>query len=506
VEILSAFRDILGEGNVLTDVATLSEAQTTTFTTKQNIIAIIKPANCKEIQQCVKIANLYKIPIYPISCGKNWGLGSRVPVEDNSIILDLSRLNQIIEYNEKLAYITVEPGVTFRQVYNFLREQKSKLFVSVIGGSPEASLIGNTLERGDGTGPYGDRLDNVCGLEIILPTGECIHTGFGRFANAKATNVSRWGVGPYFDGIFTQSNLGIVTKMTMWLMPIPEYFQTFTCVLEDSNHLPEFLDTIQALVLRGVIKNNSCYLWNSYKGLARKGRYPWKMMGGKTPLLLKELQYSEPWFACGALYSASEEQGIAEKNLIKQALEGKAEVIHFTEGNSQTFTEELFLGVPTEANVKSTYWRKRNNATSSLNPDKDNCGVIWLCPVFPFDGNQIFKAMEMIDHTIKSYQFEPNIGFSCTSGRSIHTFVAIMFDRNVPGEDKRGMECHNKLLDLLEKDGYIPYRLGIQSMNSLQPPIDDYMKLVSTIKQGLDPNNIISPGRYDFRKYWSTKN
>ena len=86
---------------------------------------------------------------------------------------------------------------------------------------------------------------------MVLPTGECIHTGFGRFANAKTTNVNRWGVGPYLDGIFTQSNLGIVTKMTMWLVPLPKYFQTFNCIVKDTSLLERLLQEIQILVMQG---------------------------------------------------------------------------------------------------------------------------------------------------------------------------------------------------------------------------------------------------------------
>jgi 4-cresol dehydrogenase (hydroxylating) len=78
-----------------------------------------------------------------------------------------------------------------------------------------------------------------------------------------------------------------------------------------------------------------------------------------------------------------------------------------------------------------------------------------------------------------------------------------MYDRDVAGEDQRAMECHDKMLQVLIQEGYIPYRLGIQSMNSLPPSQDDYGKLISTLKRGLDPNNILAPGRYDFRSDWS---
>lgn len=107
--------------------------------------------------------------------------------------MSLAHLNRIVDYNEQLAYVTVEPGVTQRQLFEYLQSQKSKLFMSATGSTPDSSLIGNILERGLGEGPYGDRFNYVCGLEVVLPTGECIHTGFGRFANAQAARVNRCG-------------------------------------------------------------------------------------------------------------------------------------------------------------------------------------------------------------------------------------------------------------------------------------------------------------------------
>ncbi len=509
MDVLKAWQDILGSDNVLTDEATISGVQRATFATKQRVLAVIRPANQTEVRECVKIANQYKTPIYPVSRGKNWGLGSRVPVQSNCVVMELGRLNQIVDYNEKLAYITVEPGVTFRQVHEYLREQKSNLSVSVIGGSPDASLVGNALERGDGIGlsPYADRLDHVCGLEVVLPSGEFIHTGFGRFANAKATNISRWGVGPYLDGIFTQSNLGIVTQMTMWLMPIPKYLQVFTCVVNEPFRLENLTDTVQSLMLQGTLKGNSFHLWNCYKFLALQGRYPWKIVGGKTPLSLKELKGVEPWFGIGILQSASQEQSLAERKIIEQTLGGLLEELVFLDSNSDNFAlKEKLSEALSDTSIKSTYWRKKKKIPSQMDPDRDSCGVIWLCPVLPFDGKQIVEILPIIESTVQYYKFEPNIGIRCSSARNIYMLLAIMYDREVAGEDKRAMECHDKVLQLLTQHGYIPYRLGIQSMNSLPPAQDDYGKLISTLKQGLDPNNILSPGRYDFRSEWPKKN
>ena len=140
---LVAWQDVLGPEHVLTDAATISAAQTATFYTTQRIPAVIRPGSREEVQECVRVANEYKTPIYPVSTGKNWGFGSRVPPTDGCVLMELRRLERIVDYDEKLAYVTVEPGVTFRQLHEFLRAQKSNLMINTIGGTPDSSLVGN---------------------------------------------------------------------------------------------------------------------------------------------------------------------------------------------------------------------------------------------------------------------------------------------------------------------------------------------------------------------------
>jgi 4-cresol dehydrogenase (hydroxylating) flavoprotein subunit len=496
MNVVKAWQELLSADHVLTDEKTISAVQTATFATKQHVLAIIQPGDRSEVQECVKIANQYQTPIYPISRGKNWGLGSRVPVQDNCVVMDLGRLNQIIDYNEKFAYITVEPGVTFQQVFEYLRDINSSLFLSVIGGSPHASLIGNALERGDGIGPNGDRVTSICGFEVVLPTGEVIHTGFGRFADAKTTPLSRWGVGPSLDGIFTQSNLGIVTQMTVWLTPIPKYHQSFNCIAKDPDSLEKVIDIIQQLMLQGTIQENCFNFWNCYKVLAREGRYPWKLLGEKTPFSLQDLKGIEPWLGSGDLYCSSQEQGLALRKIIEKALPEQIAQIVFPENDDSSEPLNLSLGVPTDLNVKSTYWRKKIKIPTNIDPDKDACGVLWLCPLFPFDGKQIVTALTTIESIIKFCGFEPNIAISCATSRTIKMFIAIMYDRNQPEEDQQAMQCHDQLLKFLVQEGYIPYRLGIQSMKSLTNSQESYDRLLKNIKTQLDPNNILAPGRY----------
>src|SRR5213078_1857173 len=120
-EALDQWTAVVGADFVVCDPHSRKEAETATFATTQAVPAIIRPADRDELQKCMRIANQFRIPVYPVSSGKNWGYGSGVPSSDASVIIDLSRMNRIVDFHEKLAYVTVEPGVTQRQLFQFLQ-------------------------------------------------------------------------------------------------------------------------------------------------------------------------------------------------------------------------------------------------------------------------------------------------------------------------------------------------------------------------------------------------
>jgi 4-cresol dehydrogenase (hydroxylating) len=525
---LEAWREILGPEHVLTDAATLSSAETATFLTTQSVPAVIRPGSREEVQECVRVANEHKAPIYPVSTGKNWAYGSRVPPQDGSVLMELHRLARIVDYDERLAYVAVEPGVTFAQLHEFLRAQGSRLMVSVTGSTPDSSLVGNALERGAGSGPYYDRFAHVCNFEVVLPTGECVNTGFGRFPGSETANLHRWGVGPYLDGIFTQSNLGVVTRMTVWLAPLPDYFQSCFFGLEEEEGLEGLIDALQLLQLRGLFRAGLT-VRNDFNVFTRMQQYPWEALEGRTPMpeeLLENIRKSwwrnawwgSRWIGWAEMYSGSREQGLAERKVIEGALKDKVDRLVFvdegevaisrwdtladTETIASSFgsenpEESVSLGVPTEDNVFSTYWRKKTPAPESgMDPDRDGCGVIFNVPTIPYEGRHVRAALDLIKEALGRYEFEPILIIGCFTGRVIYLDAAIYYDREVPGEDERALACHDEMLGGLIRRGYVPYRLGIQSVKLLPEPKDDYGKLLGALKKALDPNNILAPGRY----------
>jgi len=515
---------VLGPEFVVVDGQQLDHAATATFATDVHIPVILKPGSRQQVQQCMRIAQVEGVPVYPVSSGKNWGYGSRVPASDGCALLDLGRLNRILDFSEDLAYVTIEPGVTQRQLFEFLAEKKSRLWMDATGASPECSLVGNTMERGFGHTPYGDHFANVCGLEVVLPTGESLETGFARFPKAKTASLYRWGLGPNIDGLFSQSNLGIVTRMTLWLMPAPEYFQAFFFTCEDKDSLARVVDALRPLRLNGTIRS-SIHIGNDYKVLSGLRQYPWEQTAGVTPLpdecmtqLRKELHVGY-WSGSGGLYG-SPAQVKEARRLVRKALRGKVSRLQFMDDRLLSYATRfaglyrrftgwdlsralellkpvygLMKGIPTDKPVASAYWRKRNAPPQNMDPDRDRCGLLWCSPVLPFDGEHAESLTGMISRIMLSCGFEPQISLTLVTDRAIACVISLSYDRDVEGEDERAMACHRELLQFLAESGYPCYRLGIQSMNQMDGQTG-YHRLLRSLRKALDPAGVLSPGRY----------
>ncbi len=522
---LREWEQLLGAEFAQTDGPALRAAATATFATAQTIPAILRPGSREQVQACLKIANRFATPLYPISTGKNWGYGSRVPPLDGCALLDLSRLDRIREFSEELAFVTVEPGVTQRRLHQFLTDRHSRLWMDATGSSPDCSLIGNALERGFGHTPYGDHFAYVCGLEVVLPTGEVIETGSARFPDSLAREVSRWGLGPSLDGLFSQSNLGIVTRMTIWLMPRPDAFEAFFFRSESSDGLSPLIDVLSQLRLREVLRS-SIHIGNDYKVLGGLQQYPWAATQEKTPLtpellapFRKDLSFGY-WNASGGLYGTAAQVSEARR-LLKQALAGQAGKLKFLSANTLRAAKRfakpfkfftgwdlsrtvelvepvfgLMRGVPTQHALASAYWRKRVPVPENPDPDRDRCGLLWYAPVAPAGGAHVANLARIASETLLSFDFEPMISLTMVSPRMVSCVISITYDREIPGQDEQARACYDELASRCTRAGYYPYRLGIQSMHR-QEQSDVYSEVIRKLKKTLDPNGVLAPGRYD---------
>lgn len=535
-DFISELKLTLSDSSLITDPSTLARYETTNFKTTQKIPCVIIPNNIDELKLTIKLANKHTVSIYPTSRGRNWGLGSRVPVLSNNCVVDLKNMNSILDYDEDNAFITVEPGVSYKQASEFLKDHKSKFYLPSIGGPSDASLIANALERGDAAGPLGDRAVYCCGMEVMLPNSNIINTGLGIFHNSSASKFSKFGLGPSIDGLFFQSNFGIVTKMTFWLTRRLPYFHCVIFTVTDEKKLIAISKLMRELQEMGVLPNTSYVLWNIYRFITAQMQYPWNEKGepeSNPQDLLKTLPpvlRDARWFGIIGVSSPTRKHASANKALLKKALKGYTSKLiildsakawflkkmhkplsKFTNINylpllNSLYYESVFRGYPTKVETSSVYWRKRshvtNNKNSNLDPDRDRCGIYWVCISLPFDGKHISNVTNIVERISFEFGFEPQVMFLNMSAWFIKSFIILIFDRDVEEEEIQAYHCYKKLFKTLQDSGYSSHRLGIQSMSEVVVDDLEYVQFLKSIKQTIDPNDVLAPGRYDFRHLW----
>ena len=338
-EAVRRIREVVGEAHVLTSPEEVESHSRDTSTWQRLCAAVVYPSSTAEVARVVQVANEFGLPVWPYSKGKNWGYGATQGLREGAVIMILERMNRIIEVNEELAYAVVEPGVTQKQLNDHLKERNIKLWVDSTDSTTEGSVVGNALERGVGYTPYWDHFGHLCGLEVVLASGEVVRTGAGP-ENSLTWHTHKWGSGPYIEGLFSQSNFGIVTKAGVWLLPEPEGFTCFICEVEDERNLPAAVDSIRRLALDRVLQSN-VHMVNDVLFMAQMMQYPYDLLDGGTYLsdetragLRRRLKVA-PWTISGGIYGTHAQVRVSKK-LIKKELSRSGRV---------TFLNDTSFGV-----------------------------------------------------------------------------------------------------------------------------------------------------------------
>src|SRR5258706_5862777 len=134
---------VIGPQHVKADASTRDQYRRTTGLDAHRPMAILYPETTAQVREILRIASASRIGVYPISRGKNWGYGDATPAGANQVVLDLRRMNRIIEVNAQLGYAVIEPGVTQRQLHRYLQEQRAGLWMDSAGAGLERAAVGN---------------------------------------------------------------------------------------------------------------------------------------------------------------------------------------------------------------------------------------------------------------------------------------------------------------------------------------------------------------------------
>ena len=528
--LLRALRDVVGVDHVRNDAITLERYARSTAARSTHPVALVYPGSHAEVVALVKLATRFGIPVYPVSTGKNWGYGDVCAVGHGQLIMELSRMNRIVKVDAELGYAVIEPGVTQQQLSDYLLEHRLPLWMDCTGAGPDTSLMGNILERGFGHSPYGNRLQHVSGMQVVLASGEVLHTGFGHYPQARTTHLFPYGVGPFLDGMFTQSNFGIVTQIGLWLMPQAPCLNHFLCSVARHEDIGPLIDRLRPLRMDGTLRS-IVHIGNDLRVISGGQVFPRAAADGQSRLTeqlrgqLRERAGVGAWTVSGALYGSAA-QVAAARSALRAALKGsRAKPVFLTErklrigavlgrllGQSKAgqtmraqvaMGEALFAmnrGVPNGRFLAGAYWRRRGGLPSEFpkraDPAQDNCGMLWVSPILPMRGSDVLALHAMVEPVFRRHGFDLFVTFSMINERALGGVITVAYDKDDIDEVERARRCYRECFDLIMAAGYIPYRVGNQSMADLDPHGDVYWQTVARIKAALDPAGIIAPGRY----------
>jgi (+)-pinoresinol hydroxylase len=483
--------------------------------------AAVAPDSVEQVQKVVRIANQYKIPLYPVSTGKNLGYGGSAPVFSGSVVLDLKRMNRILEVNEENAYVLVEPGVSYFDLYRYIQEKGWKLWVDVPDpgwGSP----IGNAVDRGGGylMAQFRNHFDSHCGMEVVLANGEILRTGMGAMPGAKTWQNYKSGFGPWVDGIFSQSNFGVVTKMGFWLMPEPDAYLSGTVYAprhQDLIPLVKILNYVEntrvtngmpdlGSPLLGIPMISEIDVWNRGDGppppSPELAALLAKSDGGYSLELEKyALDRGISYWSCKLSFYGPPKANEANWEFAKEkfsAIEGAKFVdnesykLPLTPEQCEKVHKPQF-GIPSLAMFSI-------GARSKTNPEPTS-GHMWFSPIIPRTGEAIFEANRVFSEAAKKFGI-PALAFSlpsCYWERAFIFIFAFPVTRDV-ATNQKNRAAFRQLVQIAAEHGWGEYRTAPAYQDLIMSTYSfnnhALLRFHETIKDAVDPNGILSAGRY----------
>jgi glycolate oxidase len=241
-DILKKIIRIVGKENVLTSIEErICYSYDGTF---QRGIPdlVVFPANTNEVADIIKLANQEKFPVFPRGAGTGLSGGS-IPV-NLGVALVLNRMNKIKEINREDMLAVVDPGVVTEHLHREV--EKLDLFYPPDPGSLKTCTMGGNVAENAG-GPrafkYGVTKDYVLGLEVVTPQGEIMRTGGRTVKNVTGYDLTRLLTG-------SEGTLGIVTEITVRLVPKPKEKRTALVIFD---RLEDAASTVTSIICQGVI-------------------------------------------------------------------------------------------------------------------------------------------------------------------------------------------------------------------------------------------------------------
>lgn len=517
------FRKVVGPEWVFTaddDVALYRDAYSPVWGEDDELIpsGAVAPTTTEEVQAIVRIANRYRLPLYAISTGKNLGYGGSAPNMTGSFIVDLKRMNRVIEVDDRRNFCIVEPGVSYFDLFNHIQKNGKRLMMDIPDpgwGSP----VGNALDHGVGYTwmNYRDHFGSHCGMEVVLPDGEIMRTGMASVPGAETWGENKYGFGAYVDGLFAQSSFGIVTKMGFWMQPAPDHFLSAMVKVPRYRDIVPLIDRVNRMEDQGLIGHPrySCPMDPLCMQMEPEVYKP-------TPELMQLV--SRPGGASVEEYEAyASAHGLEFWNVLlnfygpeatneanwayAKKLFGDIRGVRFDEverysdplGSEEAKKKarhKVALGVP-NLSIFSI------GARSKAMPDPGD-GHVWFSPIVARSGDAFIRAHEVFSKTARELGITSapigvtNVPQTWQYRTYVYLFP-VFISRSDKAHNRKVVEDFKALIRIAADHGWTEYRTAPQFQSAVAKTYsfnnNMLQRFQERLKDAVDPRGIVAPGR-----------
>ena len=414
--------------------------------------AVLFPRNAEEISAILNLAN--KDGFFVIPRGSGSGMTGGSLAVRGGVILVMSRLDRILEIDKDNLIAHAEPGVVTGRFHRAV--EKEGLFYPPDPASSEFSTLGGNLAECAG-GPravkYGVTRDYVLGLEAVLPTGEIVHTGVQTAKGVVGYDLTRLLIG-------SEGTLGIITRMTLRLLPLPEAVRALTAVFDKMEKAAE---TVSEVIRCGFIPRTIEYMDNASIRCAESHLKIGLPVEAEALLLIEvDGKVDEADMLIAQLKTVCMSQGAKSVKIA----ENEAEVANLWKAR-KAISPALFKYGPDKINEDIVVPRSRiPDMVRKINALKEETGLTMVSFGHAGDGNIHFN---------------------------------IMLDKNNKAELKKAEDAIEAVFDhTLELGGTISgeHGVGITKASYIAKEIGHVeIDLMKKIKKVFDPKGILNPGK-----------
>jgi len=417
--------------------------------------AVVMPGNTEEVRQIILCANKHKVPVVPM--GGGLVLSGLTRALHGGIILDMKRMNRILQVNPKSRYAVVEGGASEGMLQAYLKKHHPELKHSMPDAPPIATLAGNICIHGSGHLSVlgGFHSDMLTGMEVVLPTGDIVRSGSCSvspdwFARAPLPDLS---------GLFMgwSGTTGVVTKLGIRLFPSYSQNDMLIFVCEDADLMPDIISRLTGT----------------------------QVAEDMTPWMTPKPEWARGFLHINISYGAHSKKELTFKRNLLQA-------------SVKKYSDQKIAGfLPMPPSEKSRFLKI---------PSPD---LVKFADLRKGGGFEYVGAIMAIEHFAEAYRAglqiarTYNVSYSMGAriigaGHAMMFFYAYAFNRADPEDVNRAQHALEATNTAALEIGGIPWKSELpaqkQIINKMDPNTFDLMNRIRSV---LDPNHIMNPGNWE---------